>query len=193
MSEEKDNLYGALEALLMIIDTPASARDLAAAVGYPEVQVEAALNDLQGEFAGENGTRARGFVLRQVSGGWRIYSNPQFHSIIESFILQGQTGRLTQAALETLAIVAYRQPCTRSQIGAIRGVNVDGVVRNLQARGLIQEAGVGEGGGILYETSPEFLEQLGLNSLDELPPLAPYMPAVEEIPELASGLEEGTK
>jgi segregation and condensation protein B len=118
-------------------------------------------------------------TLRQVSGGWRLYSNPACAEIVERFVRDGQQARLTQAALETLAVVAYRQPVSRSRVSAVRGVNVDGVMRTLLARGLVQEAGTdSEFGAMQYRTTPYFLDRLGLNSLDDLPELAPFLPEI---------------
>jgi segregation and condensation protein B len=124
-----------------------------------------------------------GFDLRRVAGGWRLYTRPEYAPYVERFVLDGQSVRLTQAALETLAVVAYKQPVTRGRISAIRGVNCDGVVRTLSSRGLIEECGSEpETGAYLYRTSTLFLEKLGLNSVEELPSLAPFLPDdVEEI------------
>ena len=124
-----------------------------------------------------------GFDLRRAAGGWRLYTRPEYAAYVERFVLDGQSVRLTQAALETLAVVAYKQPVTRSRISAIRGVNCDGVMRTLVTRGLIEECGTeGETGAYLYRTTGLFLEKLGLNSVDQLPPLAPFLPDdVEEV------------
>jgi len=124
-----------------------------------------------------------GFDLRRAAGGWRLYTRPEYAAYVERFVLEGQSVRLTQAALETLAVVAYKQPVTRSRISAIRGVNCDGVMRTLTTRGLIEECGTeGETGAFLYRTTALFLEKLGLNSVDQLPPLAPFLPDdVEEV------------
>ncbi|CED92194.1 SMC-Scp complex subunit ScpB [Actinomyces succiniciruminis] len=174
-------LRAAVEAVLVVADEPVTAAALAAALGREETDVEALLESLAAEYAGEapspdRGVRARGFVLRRAAGGWRLASAPRFSDLVERFVIGGATARLSQAALETLAVIAYRQPVTRGRIAAIRGVNVDGVVRTLHARGLIEEAGSEPSGAILYRTTGEFLEYLGLDSLDDLPPLAPYLP-----------------
>lgn len=167
----------ALEAVLMVADQPLAATELAAAIGVSVPQVGELLAELAADYEGRGSTRARGFRLLERGGGWRIYSAPEFHDTVARVVLAGQTQRLTHAALETLAVIAYRQPVTRGAISAIRGVNVDSVVRTLLARGLICEAGAEESGALTYRTTSVFLEKMGLNSLDELPPLAPYLPA----------------
>ncbi|PHP52076.1 SMC-Scp complex subunit ScpB [Actinomyces ruminis] len=175
-----EELRAAVEAVLVVTDEPVTAAALAAVLDREEAVVEALLESLAAEYAGEAPTagdvRARGFVLRRAAGGWRLASAPRFSDLVERFVIGGATARLSQAALETLAVIAYRQPVTRGRIAAIRGVNVDGVVRTLHARGLIEEAGSESTGAILYRTTGEFLEYLGLDSLDDLPPLAPYLP-----------------
>lgn len=170
----------ALEAVLMVADEPISAVRLATALGLATERVEALLADLAAEYAGGDGVgRPRGFVLRHVAEGWRFYSAPAHADVVARFVLDGQTARLTHAALETLAVIAYRQPVTRGQVSAVRGVNVDSVVRTLVARGLVAEQGAEPSGAVLYGTTPYFLERLGMTSLDELPPLAPYLPDLE--------------
>lgn len=171
-------LRGGIEAILMVVDEPVLPVDLAAALGAPEQEVLEALHALRAEYA--NPDAPRGFELREVGGGWRIYSSPLYADAVGAFIVDGQASRLSQAALETLAVVAYRQPVARGQVSQIRGVNVDSVMKTLSARGLITE--VGEvGGAIHYGTTTEFLERLGLSSLDDLPPLAPYLPDLADI------------
>lgn len=169
----------ALEALLIIAEEPMSELRLATALALPTDRVETLLAELVADYDGassESG-RPRGFELRRFAGGWRIYSRPEFHDVLAGFVLDGQSAKLSQAALETLAVVAYRQPVSRARISAIRGVSVDGVVRTLVGRGLIDQAGTSEASGaILYATTGEFLERMGLDSLDELPDLAPYLP-----------------
>ena len=124
----------------------------------------------------------RGFELREIAGGWRLYTRAECAPIVERFVLDGQHARLSQAALETLAVVAYRQPVSRSRVSAVRGVNCDGVMRTLTMRGLVEEAGVDvETGATLYRTSSFFLERLGMSSLEELPPLAPFLPDVGDV------------
>ncbi len=170
-------LRPALEAVLMVADQPLDDPTLASAVGYPQVEVAAALDALAREYD-ESG---RGFELRNVAGGWRYYTREEFAPVVERFVLEGQQARLTQAALETLAVVAYKQPVSRSRVSAIRGVNVDGVMRTLLNRGLVEEAGTDhETGAHLYRTSNYFLERIGVTSIDELPELAPFLPGVEE-------------
>src|SRR6478752_7639453 len=171
-------LRPSLEALLMIADQPLDETTLATAVGHPVAEVSAALADLAAEYA----EQGRGFELRNVAGGWRYYTREELAPVVEAFVLDGQQARLTQAALETLAVVAYRQPVSRARVSAIRGVNVDGVMRTLVSRGLVEEAGFdAETGAILYGTTSYFLERLGLGSLDELPELAPYLPDMADL------------
>ncbi|HEY0216872.1 MAG TPA: SMC-Scp complex subunit ScpB [Cellulomonas sp.] len=170
----------ALEAVLMVADEPIAAVRLATVLGLPTDRVEALLAELAAEYRGEGAVRPRGFELRQAGEGWRIYSAPTYHEVVGRFVVDGQTARLTQAALETLAVIAYRQPVTRGQVSGVRGVNVDGVVRTLTARGLVAETGTDPStGAVLYRTTGYFLERMGLTSLDELPPLAPYLPDID--------------
>ncbi|AEI12167.1 SMC-Scp complex subunit ScpB [Cellulomonas gilvus] len=171
---------GALEAVLMVADEPVSAVRLATVLALPTARVEELLHELAADYRGEHGGRVRGFELREVGQGWRVYSAPAYADVVGRFVLDGQTARLTQAALETLAVIAYRQPVTRGQVSAVRGVNVDGVVRTLVARGLIVETGTEPtSGALLYATTGYFLERMGLSTLDELPPLAPYLPEID--------------
>jgi segregation and condensation protein B len=145
-------------------------------------EVAAALTELEQEYAAAH----RGFTLRSVGGGWRVYSRPDYAPVVEKFLLDGQQARLTHAALETLAVIAYRQPVSRGRVSAVRGVNVDGVIRTLLTRGLIEELDeAGEGGSILYGTTSYFLERMGLGSLDDLPAIAPFLPEVDALDELA--------
>ncbi|WP_291523359.1 SMC-Scp complex subunit ScpB [Branchiibius sp. NY16-3462-2] len=175
----------ALEAVLMVIDQPISAAELAEALDLDAAEVAADLEALAAEYAEAD----RGFALRSINGGWRIYSRGDLAPVVEKFLLDGQQAKLTQASLETLAVIAYRQPVSRARISAVRGVNVDGVVRTLLTRGLITEVGEdGEGGATLYGTTTFFLQRMGLSSLDELPPLAPYLPPAHVIDEL---IEQG--
>ncbi|RMI04667.1 SMC-Scp complex subunit ScpB [Cellulomonas triticagri] len=170
----------ALEAVLMVADEPIPAVRLATVLDLPTERVQALLADLAAEYRGEHGGRPRGYELRRAGEGWRIYSSPVFHQVVGRFVLDGQTARLTQAALETLAVIAYRQPVTRGQVSGVRGVNVDGVVRTLTTRGLVAEAGTDPTtGAVLYRTTGYFLERMGLTNLDELPPLAPYLPDID--------------
>lgn len=177
-----NDLLAGLEAILMISETPVEVATLASALDVPADSVWDALQQLSKEYRGEGtdselSRRPRGFELREVGGGWRIYAAERFSGLVSRFVTMGASGKLSQAALETLAVVAYKQPCTRAQVAAIRGVNVDSVMRNLAARGLIAECGQTNLGALLYETTTAFLEQTGLKSLEELPPLAPYVPA----------------
>jgi segregation and condensation protein B len=178
-------LRPALEAVLMVADQPLDHLTIAQAVGHPPPDVEKALAELAQEYTDEE----RGFELRHVAGGWRYYTREAYAPAVERFVLDGQQARLTQAALETLAVVAYRQPVSRSRVSAIRGVNVDGVVRTLVTRGLVEEAGVdAESGAILYRTSSYFLERMGLSDVSELPDIAPLLPEIDDMeePELLS-------
>ena len=133
----------------------------------------------------------RGFELRQISGGWRFYSHPDLAPLVEKFVLDGQQARLTQAALETLAVIAYKQPVSRARVSAIRGVNVEAVMKTLVTRGLVEEAGIeGESGAVLYKTTSFFLEKLGLNKVEDLPALAPFLPDIHGLDELLANLTE---
>jgi segregation and condensation protein B len=171
-----------LEAILLVADEPVPAAVLAEVVGARLSQVEELLVELAGECARDG----RGFVLRAIGGGWRLYTNPAGAAAVEAFLRAGQRSRLTRAALETLAVIAYRQPVTRFQVAAVRGVNVDGVFRTLLAHGLIQQVGSDDGPGqaSLYGTTPAFLEQLGLDRLDQLPPIKDYLPEGVDLVEL---------
>ncbi len=166
-------LRGALEAILLIVDEPANPTVLAQVLTTPEPEIVAMLQALRSDYDDAE----RGFELREIAGGWRLYTRAEFASYVERFVLEGQQARLTQAALETLAVVAYRQPVSRTRVSAVRGVNVDGVMRTLVSRGLVEEAGADhESGAILYQTSRYFLERLGLGDLTELPNLADFLP-----------------
>jgi len=172
----------ALEAVLMVADEPIPAVRLATALALPTEQVDDLLAQLAAEYRGEHGGRPRGFELRRAGEGWRIYSGSAYGDVVGRFVVDGQTQRLTQAALETLAVVAYRQPVSRGQVSAVRGVSVDGVMRTLTIRGLVAEvAHDATTGAVLYGTTGYFLERMGLSSLDELPPLAPYLPDFESL------------
>jgi segregation and condensation protein B len=174
-------LRPSLEALLMIADQPLDESTLATAVGHPLADVSSALADLAEEYA----EQGRGFELRNVAGGWRYYTREEYAPVVEAFVLDGQQARLTQAALETLAVVAYRQPVSRARVSAIRGVNVDGVMRTLLTRGLVEEAGQDHSSGAnLYRTTSYFLERIGVTSLDDLPELAPFLPDLGDLGDL---------
>jgi segregation and condensation protein B len=174
-------LRAALEAILLVVDEPVSEVVLAQVLEQPTERVAAMLERLAHDYT----AAGHGFDLRRAAGGWRLYTRPEYAPYVERFVLDGQSARLTQAALETLAVIAYKQPVTRSRISAIRGVNCDGVVRTLLSRGLIEECGTEpQTGAHLYRTTNLFLEKLGLDSLDQLPPLAPFLPEnLEEIPD----------
>jgi segregation and condensation protein B len=175
---ELPDLRPALEAVLMVADQPLDHLTLASAVGHPADDVVAALGSLAEEYA----ATGRGFELRNVAGGWRYYTREEYAGVVERFVLDGQQARLTRAALETLAVVAYKQPVSRARVSAIRGVNVDGVMRTLVSRGLVEEAGHdAESTAVLYRTSGYFLERIGVASLDELPELAPLLPDLGDL------------
>ena len=171
-------LAPSLEAVLMVSDQPLDSMALATAVGWPVSDVERGLDSLAREYA----EQGRGFELRQVAGGWRFYTREEYAPVVEQFVLEGQQARLTQAALETLAVVAYKQPVSRARVSAIRGVNVDGVMRTLLARGLVETDGQDETSGAhLYRTTGYFLERIGISHLDDLPELAPYLPGIDDL------------
>jgi segregation and condensation protein B len=166
-------LRASLEAILLVADEPVSEVLIAQVLERPRAEVAEVLRDLADSYTGEQ----RGFDLREVAGGWRFYTREEYAAVVERFVSDGQEVRLTQAALETLAVVAYRQPVSRARVSAVRGVNCDGVIRTLVLRGLVEEAGTDpETGAILFATSGYFLERLGLPSLDDLPELAPFLP-----------------
>ncbi len=171
-------LRPALEAVLMVVDEPATEEHLAKILERSRREVADALRELSDDYARQR----RGFDLRLVAGGWRFYTRPEYSAAVERFVLDGQQARLTQAALETLAVVAYRQPVSRSRVSAVRGVNCDGVMRTLLQRGLVEEFGSEpETGAILYRTTNFFLERMGLRGLDELPELAPFLPEADAV------------
>ena len=181
------SLRSALEAILMVVDEPVSEILLAQVAERPTEEIATALRELARDYD----EAERGFQLREVAGGWRFYTRASCAAYVERFVLDGQQARLTQAALETLAVVAYRQPVSRARVSAVRGVNVDGVMRTLVSRGLVAEAGNdGESGSVLYRTTPHFLERLGLRDLDELPDLAPFLPDLPDLQGLDEGLDD---
>ncbi|GHA78722.1 SMC-Scp complex subunit ScpB [Streptomyces termitum] len=178
MSDPAPALKPALEAVLMVADEPAAEAHLAQVLGRAPREVADALRELADEYTAEG----RGFELRRVAGGWRYYTRPEQAAAVEAFVLDGRQARLTRAALETLAVVAYRQPVSRSRVSAVRGVNCDGVMRTLLQRGLVEEGGAEpETGAILYRTTNHFLERMGLRGLDELPELAPFLPEADAV------------
>jgi segregation and condensation protein B len=166
-------LVPALEAILMVVDEPVSELTLAQVLGIEPEEVAGALIDMSAGYTREG----RGFDLRRAAGGWRFYTRSDYSAYVERFVLDGQQLRLTQASLETLAVVAYKQPVSRSRISAIRGVNCDGVIRTLVTRGMVEECGADpDSGAHLYRTTTLFLEKLGLDSVEQLPPIAPFLP-----------------
>ena len=176
----------AIEAILMVADRPVEPGLLAQLLEMPAVEVESACDELAKLY---QGTR-RGFMLVKVAGGYRFQSHPDLATYVERFVLDGQSSRLSAAALETVAIIAYKQPISRAQVASIRGVNVDGVIRTLTQRGYVVEVGrdPGPGQAVLFGTTPEFLERLGLDSLQDLPPLAQYVPGSDVVEALEGGL-----
>lgn len=176
----------ALEAIIMVADTPVQTDMLAQLTGMPAERVEAILVDLGAEYA----SAERGFQLVRVAGGWRYQSHPDQAPYIEQFVLEGQSAKLSAAALETLAIVAYKQPISRAQIASIRGVGVDSVVRTLEQRGYIGEVArdPGPGQAVMFGTTPEFLMKMGLDSLSQLPSIADFVPGADVVEALEMGL-----
>jgi segregation and condensation protein B len=182
---DEATLERSIEAILMVVDEPVSELTLATVLEVTVDQITAALERLTGSYDD------RGFTLKAINGGWRFYSNPEFGSSVEKFVLDGQQNRLTQAALETLAVIAYRQPVSRARVSAIRGVNVEAVMKTLITRGLVEEYGVeNETGAILYKTTSYFLERLALNKLEDLPPLAPHLPDIDSLDEILDSLTD---
>lgn len=174
-----------IEAILMVVDEPVAEIVLAQVLERTVEEIELALERISSSYEG------RGFVLKKISGGWRFFSHPDLSETVEKFVLDGQQSRLTQAALETLSVVAYRQPVSRARISAIRGVNVEAVMKTLVVRGLVEESGLEhETGAILYRTTSFFLERLSLNSLDDLPALAPYLPNVDSLDDILDSLTD---
>ncbi|KAA1249549.1 SMC-Scp complex subunit ScpB [Mycobacterium simiae] len=175
-----------LEALLLVVDSPVTAEALATATDQPVYRVAAKLRLMADELT----ERDSGIELRHTPGGWRLYTRARFAPYVEKLLLDGARAKLTRAALETLAVVAYRQPVTRARVSAVRGVNVDAVMRTLLARGLITEVGTdGDSGAVTFATTELFLERLGLTSLSELPDLAPLLPDVDTIDDLSASLD----
>lgn len=180
LTDDEPGLRAAVEAILLVVDEPIDVVTIAQVLERPRGEVSDVLEILRDEYA----RPGRGFELREIGGGWRFYTHASCAPVVERFVLDGQQAKLTQAALETLAVVAYRQPVSRARVSAVRGVNCDGVMRTLTARGLVEDAGADpESGAILYRTTSYFLERLGMASIDELPPLAPYLPDADSIEE----------
>jgi segregation and condensation protein B len=180
------SLAAGVEALLLLADEPMSVMSLAAATRRTVADVESTISELVAQYD----AHGRGFELREVAGGWRYYTRAECSPLVERFVLDGQQARLTQASLETLAVIAYRQPVSRGRVAAVRGVNVDGVIRTLVARGLIEEAGHDDG-SILYRTTSHFLERLGIASLDDLPPLAEHLPDLADLEDVLDSVATG--
>jgi segregation and condensation protein B len=182
------NLGAAIEALLLLTDEPMPAIELAQITKAPLPNVERMLTELSVEYT----EQMRGFDLREVAGGWRFYTRSECSPLIERWVVDGQQAKLTQAALETLSVIAYRQPVTRGRVSAVRGVNVDGVIKTLLTRGLIQEAGTeNESGAIFYKTTSFFLERLGISSLADLPPLAEHIPDLADLDAVLESVASG--
>ncbi|GJF09337.1 segregation and condensation protein B [Mycolicibacterium cyprinidarum] len=180
-------LNAVLEALLLVVDTPVTTDALAAATDQPTSRVAEALSSMADSLA----SRDSGIDLREAGGGWRMYTRAKFAPYVEKLLLDGARSKLTRAALETLAVVAYRQPVTRARVSAVRGVNVDAVMRTLLARGLITEAGTDtDSGAGAFATTELFLERLGLTSLSDLPDIAPLLPDIDVIDDLSETLSE---
>ena len=178
-------LGATLEALLLVVDTPVPVDALAVAIEQPAYRVAAKLKLMADELA----ARESGIELREAGGGWRMYTRARYAPYVERLLLDGARSKLTRAALETLAVVAYRQPVTRARVSAVRGVNVDAVMRTLLARGLITEAGLDpDTGAVTFATTELFLERLGLTSLVDLPDIAPLLPDVDVIDDIAESL-----
>ncbi|MTE23201.1 SMC-Scp complex subunit ScpB [Microbacterium sp. ZXX196] len=176
MTADDRPLLQRLEALLIVADEPMSVVSLATAVSAPVAVVRRALARIREEYAGEHGLPPRGFELREVAGGWRVYVRPELDPVVTDFVGSQAPARLSQAALETLAVIAYKQPVTRSQVAQIRAVNVDSVVRTLLGRGLITEISADpETGAMHYGTTDLLLQKLGINSIEELPPISPLL------------------
>lgn len=183
---EADELARILEALLLVVDSPVSVEALASATGQPVALIGDVLQTMTDELA----ARGSGIDLRETGGGWRMYTRAKYAPYVERLLLDGARSKLTRAALETLAVVAYRQPVTRARVSAVRGVNVDAVMRTLVARGLITEFGTDpDSGATTFSTTELFLERLGLSSLHELPDIAPLLPDVDVIDDLSETLD----
>jgi segregation and condensation protein B len=182
---DEATLGRSIEAILMVVDEPVNEITLASVLQVTVEQINAALERLTSSYDD------RGFTLKSINGGWRFYSDPEFSASVEKFVLDGQQNRLTQAALETLAVIAYRQPISRARVSAIRGVNVEAVMKTLITRGLVEEYGVeNETGAILYKTTSYFLERLALNRIEDLPPLAPHLPDIDSLDEILDSLTD---
>lgn len=183
----KDEVKRSIEAILMVVDEPLAEVVLAQIIEVPTEEISETLVEMSATYESEG----KGFQLRQIAGGWRFYSHPDLAPLVEKFVLDGQQSRLTQAALETLAVIAYRQPVSRARVSAIRGVNVEAVMKTLVTRGLVEEAGTEpESGATLYRTTSYFLEKLGLNTAADLPALAPFLPDIDALDEVLATLTD---
>jgi len=182
-----DDPRRAIEAILMVADEPIEPQLLAQLLEMPVARIDELCAEMTAAYEAED----RGFVLVRVAGGYRVQSHPDLAAYVERFVLEGQSARMSAAALETLAIVAYKQPVSRAQVSAIRGVNVDGVIRTLESRGFIEEVArdPGPGQAILYGTTRQFLERLGLDSVDQLPALGEFVPGPDIVEALELGLQ----
>lgn len=182
------SLRAAIEALLLVADEPMTSMSLAQITAVPPAEVEDVLAQLAAEYERDE----RGFQIREIAGGWRFYTSAACADVVERWVKDGQQARLTQASLETLAVIAYRQPISRGRVSAVRGVNVDGVIKTLLTRGLIEEAGhEDESHAILYKTTSYFLERMGIASLDELPPIAEHLPDLAELEQVLDSVQAG--
>jgi segregation and condensation protein B len=182
-----NEIGSAIEAILMVSEEPVSAQVFAQILEVPFEEVDRVLREMRSDYLSEG----RGFQLNEVAGGWRFYSSPTHAPFVERFVVEGQPAKLTQAALETLAVIAYRQPVSRARVSAIRGVNVEAVMKTLVTRGLVEEVGIEyETGAVLYSTTKLFLERLGLNALADLPPIAPLLPDRDGLDEVIATLTE---
>ena len=183
----KEEVKRSIEAIQMVVDEPLAEVVLAQIIEVPTEEISALLAEMSAQYESEG----RGFQLRHIAGGWRFYSHPDLSPLVEKFVLDGQQSRLSQAALETLAVIAYRQPVSRARVSAIRGVNVEAVMKTLVTRGLVEEAGSEpETGATLYRTTSYFLEKLGLNSASDLPALAPFLPDIDALDEVLATLTD---
>lgn len=186
----ESELFAQLEAILLISDEPVTVQQLVKVTDASPTELETTLKAIQRDYDGETGGIVRGFQLRHVAGGWRLYTRADHADVIATYMVQGATQKLSQAALETLAVIAYLQPATRSRVAQIRGVNSDSVVRTLLTRGLIAEDSTEEHtSAVRYKTTDYFLELLGLNSIEELPKISPLLPGVDEASKLAESQE----
>ena len=185
-----DHVAPALEAILMVAEEPLPPELLAKLVGVPINEVEEICENLAAEYVADG----RGFILARVAGGYRFQTASEQAPYVERFVLDGQSARLSAAALETLAVIAYKQPVSRNQIASIRGVNVDAVMRTLQQRGYVDEVArdPGPGQAVLYGTTPTFLERLGIDSVEDLPPLGEFFPEADVVEALERGLRVGS-